>query len=177
MTQSTYTSENLPLFIPGTSGTAMPKPGPTVAVCVAPEATTITRPKSWGAGQDLDIAAGVHHIAQDAEGDSYPNQEFSTFYELQGDLDPADDARAKFLVDFWADRGHEVDVQLAAKVRSAVVLGTVVAEAAGATFQNHEGTTELLEGSMILQSPDDDSVRWAITKKVYDKKYQPVQTN
>lgn len=169
-----YTSNRLPAFLPHSDGIAYPKPGPTVAVCVAPAATQITRPPSWGAGQDLAIDPGVSHIAQDDEGDSYPNLEFDTFYEVQGDLDESD-TRAKFLIEFWRKLGHEVSVKLAAKVRPAIVLGTVVSEAAGATFQNHEGTTELLEGSKILQSPDDSSVKWAITQKVFEKKYQPVQ--
>ncbi len=173
-TQTIFTRENLPpMIVPTAMLLAYPKPGPTVAMCVAPAGTTISRPASWGEGQDLDIAEGVNHIAQDGVGDSYPNQEFDTFYQVINNLDEGDE-RAKFLIDFWKQRGHNVQCFLAEKVRPAVVVGRVTNDANGHVFQNHEGNTELSGGGYILQSPDDENVLWFVTAKVFDKKYQPV---
>lgn len=173
-----YSLSLLPPFVEGTSGIALPKVGPDVAACVAPAASTISRPASWGAGQDLGIEPGVWHIAQDDQGDSYPNQEFATFYET-GEVLDASDARAKFLIDYWARRGYpDVQVFLARKTRPANVLGQVDESAAGAMFQNHEGQTEITgDGGYVLQSPDDASVVWFITGKVFGKKYQGVTPN
>ena len=174
-----YTTKNLPPLIPQTCGIARPKSGPDVAVCVAPAAATISRPPSWGAGQDLEIDKGVKHIAQDGEGDSYPNMEYDTFYETNEKLNPVEDSRAKFLVEFWAKRGFaNVEVRLGRKVRPANVVGEVGELPEGRVmFQNHEGVSELSSGGYILQSPDDPSVMWFITRKVYDKKYSPVEKN
>ena len=169
-----YSTSSLPPFVRNTQGIAHPKPGPDVAVCVAPAATTISRPLSWGAGQNLNINQGDKHIAQDAIGDSYPNMEYDTFYETGAVLHPASDDRAAFLNSFWKDRGFpDVEVRLGRKVRSAVILGEVEAEANGLSFLNHEGTTELTTGGYVLQSPDDANVMWFITRKVYDEKYLP----
>jgi hypothetical protein len=165
----------LPSLVAGSEGIARPKEGPTVAVVVAPADTTITRPASWGQGQDLEITTGSHHIAQDANGDSYPNLEYKDFYVTGVILDPATDERAAFLQAFWAERGFpNVEIREGAKTKEALVVGQVTAESNGKIFANHEGTTVLSEDGYILESPLDPLVRWFITKKVYDKKYQPV---
>lgn len=170
-----YCTNNLPPFKPGSNGIARPKSGPDVAACIAPADTTIARPPSWGEGQALNIAAGTWHVAQDDRGDSYPNQEFPTFYETGEELGNSD-PRAEFLMKFWAERGHlNVKVVVARKVRPAVVLGIIADEAAGHTFQNHEGVTEMSVDGLILQSPDDPTVRWFITDKVFKKKYDGVE--
>ncbi len=176
-----YSSRNLPPFQSNSNGIAYPKSGPDVAVCVAPGDTVIARPPSWGEGQALEIKSGVEHIAQDGEGDSYPNQEFNTFYETGESLD-ASDPRAAFLIKFWADRGFPgIKVALARKTRPAIVVGVVDKSAfeengasAKATFENHEGVSELSPDGLILESPDDNTVRWFITRKVFDKKYEGV---
>lgn len=173
-----YDNDNLPPLVADSGGYALPKPGPTVAVCVAPADAVIRRPASWGEGQALAIKAGSHHIAQDGAGDSYPNAEYATFYEEgHSPLDPARDPRAAFLAGFWAGQGqgHSVVIREARKTRPADVLGIVAPEAHGCIFRNHEGETELSEGGLILQSPDDASIRWFITRKVFDKKYQGIE--
>ncbi|NBS41454.1 hypothetical protein EBS80_02235 [bacterium] len=172
-----YSVTNLPLFVENSAGIALPKVGPDVAACIAPAAATIARPASWGEGQALDIAEGTWHIAQDAVGDSYPNQEFATFYETGEELDGSDE-RAAFLKAYWAERGFaDVKVVLARKTRAANVIGQVATEAAGSKFVNHEGETEIGSGGYVLQSPDDSSVMWYITEKVFGKKYQGVTPN
>lgn len=145
-----------------------------MAVCIAPADAVIARPPSWGPGQALEISKGTHHIAQDAKGDSYPNQEFTTFYEYSDYLDDSD-PRARFLTDFWAEQGYAgIKVWLARKVRPAIVVGQVAPEAAGCVFRNHEGVSEIEEGCRILRSPDDANTMWLITAKVFEKKYQDV---
>jgi hypothetical protein len=172
MTQ-TYSITNLPPFKENTSGYMLPAPGAPVAVCVAPADAVIKRPAGWGEGQSLGIQAGTSHIAQDARGDSYPNQEFASFYELGEILDPEKDPRAAFLVGFWSGAAPEatIEVRSAQKTKRAIVLGEVTDEAIGATFVNHEGTTELGEGSRILQSPDDENIVWAVSRDIWRKKY------
>lgn len=177
-----FSLNNLPPFVTNSVGIALPKVGPDVAAVIAPAAATIARPASWGPGQALDITEGTWHIAQDAEGDSYPNQEFASFYETGEELDE-NDPRAAFLKDFWAERGFpDVKVVLARKTRAANVLGQVDVSQIDATegaakFENHEGETEIDSvGGYVLQSPDDASVAWYITQKVFDKKYQGVMT-
>ena len=175
MTQNTYTPKDLPMFKPETEGHMFPAPDAPVAVCIAPCSAIIKRPPTWGVGQALKIEAGVHHIVQSVgNGDSYPNQEFLTFYDTGDVLDPDNDPRAAFLVGFWAgqgEEGHSVKVCLAKKTRPALVVGEVTDEMAGAIFENHEGPAELVVGSRILASPDDESIMWAVTPKVYLKKY------
>jgi len=168
-----FTRTSLPTFKPDTQGYMLPAPGAPVAVCIAPNGAVIKRPAGWGAGQALKIEKGTHHIAQDSAGDSYPNLEFGLFYEIGEPLDPATDSRAAFLCGFWSSAAPEADIEirLAQKTRRANVLGEVTDECVGAVFENHEGKTELVAGSRILQSPDDPNVVWAVTPKVWQKKY------
>lgn len=170
-----YTLSNLPPFKPETeNGYMLPKTDFPVAVCVAPADAKIKRPPSWGAGQALEIESGTHHIAVDSLGDSYPNKEFDMFYEVTKLLDARVDPRAAFLVGFWCGQGegYDIEVSEAVKTKPAIVLGEVATEAVGSIYHNHEGESELVEGSRILQSPDDPNVTWTITPKVYFKKYQ-----
>lgn len=174
----TYTSTNLPPFQGDTGGIARPKIGPTVAVCVAPADAVIKRPAGYGPGQALRVNRGVAHVAQDGLGDSYPNQEFDKFYARGDKLDPTKDPRAAFLAGFWAgqgDAGFAVEIHEAAKTRPAIVIGMVDSEAVGAVFRNHEGDVTLEAGSRILQSPDDETVRWAVGPAAFEKKYQGVE--
>lgn len=168
-----YTSTDLPPMKSGSGGIAYPKKGPDVAACRAPADAEIARPPSWGEGQCLQINKDVWHIAQDGAGDSYPNLEFETFYEV-GESLGNDDLRVAFLKVFWGERGYEVDVIVARKVRPALVVGVISDEAVGNEFENHEGKTELSLDGLILQSPDDEKVRWFITRRVFEKKYQGV---
>lgn len=165
-----YSSVKLPPFVPSTDGVAYPKPGAAVVFCRVPAATKIGTP--WG--QDLDCPAGTAHLAQDGVGDSYPNLEFDSFYEV-GDIASEDDPRAQYLRKYWVERGYtEVELRLATKTRSAIVVGQVAQEACGLSFQNHEGTTPLEDG-YILQSPDNECIRWFVRKGVFDKKYKGVE--
>jgi hypothetical protein len=177
----TYNTKNLPPLVAGTENIFVyPKKGVDVAVCFAPAPAVIARPASWGGGlnQTLEIPRGEAHIAQDGEGDSYPNLEFAKFYELGKELKAADDARAKFLSDFWRDQGgYTVKTFLATKTRPAITVGQV--EGITGTFVNHEGETQLDQenGGYILRSPDDPDVMWYVTNLVLSKKYEPIKSS
>ena len=166
-----YDRTNLPTFKANTAGVMKPKPGADVAVCIAPSNATIIRPASWGPGAALEISAGVHHIAQDVAGDSYPNAEFPIFYRVLKELDPATDPRAAYLKGFWAAMNHDVKVQLATKTKNAICLGEVTDEMEESVFETTEGKVVLRKGTRILQSPDNPEFVWAVEQRVYAKKY------
>jgi hypothetical protein len=168
-----YTPLLLPPFIVGSQNKiAVPKKGVDVVVCMAPSDASLARPASWGLGQALEIKKGSAHIAQDGEGDSYPNLEFDKFYEMGKEVSALNDARAKYLVDFWDNHGgHQVKVFLATKTRHAVIVGKV--QGVEGVFVNHEGTStfDKENGGYILQSPLDATVMWYVTNDVFQKKY------
>lgn len=166
-----FTKINLPPFIENSAGIAHPKPGASVAFVRCPALVIIQTP--WG--QSLRAHKGTAHIALDGEGDNYPNMEFDDFYEVGGVLSE-EDPRAAYLLEFWRIRGYNNLVcREATKTRSAIVLGVVTQEAGGNGFLNHEGVAVLQEGSVILQSPDNANVVWAIQPDKFAKKYQPIQ--
>ena len=164
-----FIGSSLPPLLSNSSGIAYPKPGANVASCPVLVATKMETP--WG--QELDADAGTIHIAQDGEGDSYPNMEFEDFYEVGDVMDP-EDPRAAYLINYWAERGHVVEPRLATKTKPAIVVGVVDESAYGSTFENHEGATPL-EAGLILQSPADANVQWFIRQAVFEKKYACVE--
>jgi hypothetical protein len=169
---SGFTSFILPPFMEGTACIGKPKAGPDVVVCRTPTDIRLSTP--WG--QELDTVKGTAHTAQDEVGDHYPNLEFDDFYVVTSSVNPDNDRRAAFLHYFWLERGYEItEFGLAKKIKPAIVLGDVDSSAWGMTFVNHEGSTPLEEGK-ILMSPLDPSARWFVRLAVYTKKYDSVAT-
>ena len=128
-----YNTQTLPLLVTGTAGIAKPKPGVEVAVVRVPESTNIMTP--WG--QNLYAPTGTAHIAQDGIGDSYPNLEFDAFY-VEGDVvtNPGSDPRAKYLDEFWTQRGYPgLTIRTATKTKNAICLGRVDKSAWGKAFE------------------------------------------
>jgi len=160
-----FNANRLPTLIPGTSGHAFPKPDAGVVACAVPAETTMSTP--WG--QEMTGLPGKHwHVAQNAEGDHYPNDEFEAYYELGARLSADDDPRAKFLLEYWAERGHEIEVFAATKTKPALVVGVCVEEG---QFENVEGQAPCAPGDLILASPDMPDRMWVVRPKVFCKKY------
>lgn len=161
MSNTVYTAANLPALIQGTAGIALPKPGAPVAA--ARPFTTITM-SPWGSEIVVDPVAGYWVVGQSPD-DLYPNDEFSTFYEVGKEL-PADDPRAAALRALLG----EVQVVEATKTKPAVVVG-VLAEAG--TFQTAEGPVAFQEGDVLLESPDIAGRMWPVGAATFAKKYDP----
>lgn len=165
-----YSFENLPKFVAGSSGVALPKPGATVAFCAVPVDTSMMTP--WG--QVLEAKAGRHyHLAIDPMGDHYPNDEFETFYEIGEALNPLTDTRAAFLAGYWSGKGFAaIEIREASKTKSAIVVG-VLAEVG--EFENVEGTAPFEAGDVLLESPDIKGRMWPVKAATFAKKYLPIE--
>ena len=166
-----FSVTNLPKVIPGTQGYALPKPGATVVACLMPETRDLPRPASWGQGEALKGIAGRHYhcVLDDAYGDHYPNDEFTTFYTVPRRFQPGEDPRADFLFDFW--KGFDVEVVEAEKTKPAIVLGVTVE---AGKFQTAEGEQSFEPGDLILQSPDNAERGWTVKGPTFIKKYQGI---
>ena len=151
---------NLPALIQGTAGIALPKPGAPVAAA-RPLKTIVMSP--WGSPIVVDPAKGYWVVAQDAT-DLYPNDEFSTFYEVGKEL-AAEDPRA---VALRALLGEEVEVVEATKTKPARVVG-VLAQAG--IFTTQEGPVAFEEGDVLLESPDIAGRMWPVGAATFAKKY------
>ena len=153
-----FNAENLPMLVEGTAGLAMPKPGDPVAAA-RPLATITMSP--WGSEIVVDPEKGYWVIAQTTE-DVYPNDEFTTFYEVVGESE--EDPRAEALRALLGD----VKVVIATKTRPAKVVG-VLAEAG--TFETYEGPVAFEEGDVLLESPDIPGRMWPVKAATFEKKY------
>jgi hypothetical protein len=175
--------------ISGTSGCAYPKSDAPVAAVLNPPAD-FTTPSPWGdEGETLSGHVGLCiHIAQDSEGDHYPNDELDpdgtpTYYEAGEVLDPSTDARAAYLTKFWADQGHDVVVNEVTKTKGVNIVGIAAEEGRLQTADTaddgseNDGVTPFKAGGLIFQSPSNTDRVWAVTPGVFNKKYQGLKQN
>lgn len=172
---STLFSLNNPPKMTGTTGIAYPKADSDLAACRVPEPTTMSTP--WG--QQVSATTNHWHQCLDVnKGDHYPNDEFNTYYEIRDTLDESD-PRAKFLIDFWAERGHKVQVVLASKTKPARVVGIFDEDG---TFEytntnGETGTAPFEPGDVLLGSPEIQDRVWVIKSATFAKKYQGITPN
>ena len=158
MSNTVFTAANLPA-LEGSQGLALPKPG--MPVAAARPLTTITM-IPWGSEIVVDPAKGYWVIAQTSE-DVYPNDEFSTFYEVGKEL-PADDPRVVALRELLG----KVEVVEATKTKPALVVGVL---AQSGEFQTYEGPVAFQEGDVLLESPDIAGRMWPVGAATFAKKY------
>ena len=163
-----FDNTHLPKFRPNTAGYALPMPGASVASCSVPVDTSMMTP--WD--QVLEAKAGKHtHVAIDAAGDHYPNDEFGTFYQVGERLDPTTDVRAAFLAGYWSAKGHTVEVYEATKTKPAIVVGVLDEDG---VFENVEGTAPFVAGDVLLESPDLRGRMWPVKAATFAKKYEGI---
>lgn len=150
----TYTPSNLPPVKPGTDGHMRPKDEATVAMCVAPVAVRIPYPANWNKpeGEMMDVPAGGHITSFGAR-DTYYNREFMDTSTLNGKiLDPATDARAAEISDFFGTLGLRVLIVEAKRTVGVEVIGEVADEAVGHDLLTPEGPVTLGAGDVIVRS-------------------------
>ena len=189
-----YSPYHLPPLVPGTAGTALPKPSARAVVCIAPGNATATN-RHWQ--QELDLHRGDPHQAI-AVDDTYPNQVFARDYSVHGAVAPSEPLAAA-LMKFWGTRGFDEATLREAwlryldtfkkrkppwwkRVRQAVEKGSVFFEAkkdrevvvmgvVDLRITTSEGPTTLEHGSVLLQHPDDPSNQWLARADKFAARY------
>lgn len=154
-----FSANRLPVLAENSDGVAVPKPSEPVA---AAKPLNVISMAPWGTEITVDPAKGYWVIAQSPE-DIYPNDEFSTFYEVGEEL-LGDDPRTEALRNLLGD----VVVVEATKTKAAKIVG-MLAEAG--TFQTYEGPVAFERGDVLLESPDLEGRMWPVTAAVFAKKY------
>jgi|GEM_PF-3573319 len=190
-----YSPYHLPPLVPGTAGTAQPKPTARAVTCIAP-GDAKAHNRHWQ--QELDIHRGDPHQAIAAD-DTYPNQVFARDYTVYGAV-TLSDPLAVTLKEFWLSRGFDETALKEAwraylatfkkrkppwwkRVSQAVDGGAVFFEAkkdrevivmgvVDLRITTSEGPTTLEHGSVLLQHPDDASNQWLARAEKFAERYE-----
>jgi hypothetical protein len=189
---------HLPPLVPGTDGIAIPKPGTTAVLCIAPGSAT-TYNESWG--QEFTLNPGDPHLAI-ASDDTYPNQIFNRDYVVIGAV-TSSNTLGEVLREFWVTRGFGEDdfreawlrylakfseplppwlttvrqlvsqdkyFFLAKKEQPAIVRGVV-----DLRILTSEGPTRVEHGSVLLEHPDDPTNQWLARAEKFAQRYDWVR--
>lgn len=163
-----FSATNLPRLKPNSGGHAFPAHGAEVVACEVPGRADFPLPASWGGGtKTVDVGQG-YWITGLTPDDVYPNNEFTTFYKLGNEVDPADDERARIIHGFWKNLGYDVKLYRATKTKPAIVVGVV--DEAG-QFMTAEGLVNINPGDVLLESPIKRGQMWRLEPGVFAKKY------
>lgn len=164
-----FAHNNLPPVIPGTSGWIMPN-DEEVMMCRVPEDGPVEKPPHWQDPEPDQAEVGMAHTCIDSKtSDAYINREFDDFFTPGEKVDPNTDDRAKLLHDYWAERGHDVEVFKAVKDKPALVVGISAVDGMIQTTESKQA--DLSMGDLVLMSPVRKEVVWNLKPNNVIKRY------